>query len=157
MATISIERIDQVANQIIDLDDEKEIEVFMDDLEERQPLLTTFLLSVWEEDFNDDENELFQYLGFVVIKLGDEYPPVDESRLESVRADNQRWLEDLHGASEVETANIIEEMIHGHSQQPLLEFVRDSIDEEGEWVRLSNQGMIFFLTKVMVDCIFRND
>lgn len=153
--TISSEALEQAADWISNLDDDQEIEKLIDDFGEAQPLLFTYLLMMGEDDLNEEENELLLYLGLVIWKAFGKVETVSNQVLDEVKQKNEKILEDLHGASETETETILAQMADTTSQPAVFDFISENLEEESDWVRPANRGMILFLLNVMVDCLGR--
>ncbi|MDX2250624.1 MAG: hypothetical protein SF052_27830 [Bacteroidia bacterium] len=153
MNIISAESIENAAEWISNLEKDEDIEKLIDDFGETQPLLFTYLMMMGEEDLNEEENELLLYLGLVIWKAAGNLAPVEHSVMEAIKAKNEKYLEALHVATEAEAENVLSEMEAATSQPAIFAFVSESIDEESDWIRPANRGIMIFLLSVMIDCL----
>ncbi|MEZ4772302.1 MAG: hypothetical protein R3D00_03900 [Bacteroidia bacterium] len=152
---ISAEAIENAAEWISNLEDDDEIEKLIDDFGESQPLLFTYLMMMGEDDLNEEENELLLFLGLVIWKAFGTTKTVENNILDEVKAKNERYLESLHDASSSELETVLEEMEEVTSQPAIFAYISENLEEESDWIRPANRGIILFLLSVMIDCLSR--
>ena len=134
----------------------------IDRMSKQQPLILTYLMAIGDELFNQDERELFVFLGIVIWQLMSQgetpLPKVTEEMIDEVEESNFKMLEYLEGESEVDFMETTETMIENYNQQEVLRYVLESIMEEPEEdceIREENQGLMMIYLKTVIDCFDR--
>ena len=124
-----------------------------------QPLILGYLMAVSDELFNQDESELFVFLGIVIWHImshGDTpLPKVTEEMLEGIEESNFKMLEYLEDESETDFIETTENMLYNYNQQEVLRYVLEAIMEEPEEdseIREENQGLMMIYLKTVIDC-----
>ncbi|MEO0896158.1 MAG: hypothetical protein AAFY71_07170 [Bacteroidota bacterium] len=157
MQTIPLSRVDEITDEMFFIEDELKFEQMVDDLGARQPFVFTYLMTIGEGDFNDEEREMLLLLGVIVWRImssQEEIAPVSEDRLDQVEQLNMPLLEKLAG-DESGFAASVENMITAHNQPEVLRYVVESIvdDEEESGIREINQGILIIFIKIVIDCL----
>lgn len=157
MKLVSPKQISQTEAYLNSLEDAPSLEVLIDQLGDRQPLLFAFLMTMGEQDFNEDERELLLYLGLAIwhtleAELG-RIARVDALTIQKVQ-------EHCEGVFRAWTAKVdefdqeLESLISRHAQPHILRFVvRMVFGEEADFVRPGNRiDMVMFL-HIFLDCL----
>ncbi|WNJ21321.1 hypothetical protein [Pontibacter sp. G13] len=161
MDPVTESQVQDVELWISNLEEEAEIEGFLDEFGEQQPFAFTYLLTLAEsEDFNEDEGELLFFLGASVWKMmyqaNTQLAPIDEATLEEVKSLNLPLLEDLEAAEEGTLESLAKDWLEGYPQREILLFVVESILEEDEFaIRDRNKGVMIVFLKTLIDCLNR--
>ena len=131
-------------------------------MSKQQPLILTYLMAIGDELFNQDERELFVFLGITVWQImsnGDTpLPKVTEEMIDEVEESNFKMLEYLEGESETDFMETTENMLENYNQQEVLRYVLEALMEEPEEdceIREENQGLMMIYLKTVIDCFDR--
>jgi hypothetical protein len=129
-------------------------------MSEEQPLLLAYLMTMGEEDFNQDERELLLYVGMVVWQImkegAVELPQVDEDTLRPVEKKNLNMLDYLQSEPESDFEDTVKIIFENYNQTEVLRYVLDAIMEEtedGAHVRDENKGLMLYFLKNLIDCL----
>ena len=127
-----------------------------------QPFILAYLLAVGHDIFNQEEQELFVFLGVVIWRImsqGDTpLPKVTEEIIDEAEDANFKMLEYLEGESEADFNETTENMLTNYNQQEVLRYVLEAIMEEPEddfEIREDNKGMMMIYLKTVIDCLDR--
>ena len=66
MKPISAEQIETTAQRLDQIQDDVVMESLIDQFGDAQPVLLAYLMTIGEEDFNEDERELMLFLGMAI-------------------------------------------------------------------------------------------
>ena len=130
----------------------------MTGMSEEQPLIMVYLMSVGEEILDEDEQEsLFANGAFVwhVLRENGCTQEVTEEILNEVEGKHAELLEDLEALPPEEYVKHMNAVLSKHSQNELLNFMLDVLEEEveAEDTNDENAGMMFTILQVVVDCL----
>lgn len=124
-----------------------------------QPFILGYLMSVDEEQFNEDERELLFYLGTVVWRMMSQgHKPlqkVTEEMIFEAEDNNFRMLQYLEGEDETEFYDTTAKMLQSYNQPEVLRYVVEALmeeDEQGVNIREDNVGMMMIYLKTVIDC-----
>ncbi|MDZ7333426.1 MAG: hypothetical protein ONB31_15735 [candidate division KSB1 bacterium] len=124
-----------------------------------QPFILSYLMSVDEDQFNEDERELLFYLGTVVWRMmsqGDKpLQKVTEEMIFEAEDKNFRMLQYLEGEDENESYDTTAKMFQSYNQTEVLRYVVEALmeeDEQGVNIREDNVGMMMIYLKTIIDC-----
>jgi len=129
------------------------------DMQNEQSLLLSYLMTVGEEEFNEEERELLLYLGIVVwqiMKAGfPPPPPVSGSVLDSVERRNLAMLDYLQSEPEQDFEHTVRTIFEHYNQTEVLKYVLESImeDEGAAIVRDENKGLFLYFLKNVIDSL----
>jgi hypothetical protein len=157
MSEISLQAIEATAIRLGTLEQDEEIEALIDQLGEEQPLLLAYLIEMGEDDFDEEEQSIFLYLGTLIYEvLRNELAPLpalDEAALEAAEANNLALLEQWSDEKPEAFGHLVDTLAKGYAQGALLGYMRDVLEEEVEEkaLRPANLLPMFFFLKVMVD------
>ncbi|MCI4667005.1 MAG: hypothetical protein MRZ79_02510 [Bacteroidia bacterium] len=158
MNTIPATVVDEITEELFFLENELVFEQMVNDLGEEQPFVFTYLMTIGENDFNEEERELMLVLGVIIWKImskgKDGLPTVSEQELDKVEQSNMPLLEKLAG-DESGFVSSARNLAVGYNQPEILNYIIDSViaeEEEGE-VREINQGIMIIFLKIVIDCL----
>lgn len=158
MAEITDSQIDQFLDTIEGWEDDQEWDNAIDRMGEAQPVLFTFLMTIGEDDFNEQEQELFIWLGWTlweIMLLGNpEISLVDETRLNSIEHENLPLLEAMTEASLSEFLQELKTLTQEYPQPFLLDWIVTVVtEEESDELRPVIQPPMIVFLKIIVDCL----
>lgn len=124
-----------------------------------QPMVSTYLMAVDGDVFNEDERELLFYLGTVVWQMmaqGDApLPRVTEQALARAENANVAMLQTLAEVSDQEAHTAMARLLHEYAQPHVFKYVvgalMESAQEEG--IREENLGVMMMDLKTVIDCL----
>ncbi|MEO0471486.1 MAG: hypothetical protein AAF206_17785, partial [Bacteroidota bacterium] len=156
--TVSPEIIAQVDLWLDELENERHFERLMDELSEDQPILFAYLMTMGENDFNDDEKELMFFLGLVIwqamLKANPQLPELTEARLEKVREVNLGLLEISSEEEDVDLESSFRATLAESPQPHLLAYAIDVLfDPENGLVDDQNLGPMLSFLKIEIDAL----
>ncbi len=160
MATVSDEIIDQSTEELHNLEDE-ELRNMVYQMSEEQPNLLGFLLSMGEDELNNEEQEILLFLGVNVwnaFKKVKPLPQIPDEEIEKADKNNETMLNYLEKEGEEGLTENAEALVNGHNQAPLLKYVINAIieedmEEEEPLVSEENKGLIFLTMKSYIESI----
>ncbi|GAB4411392.1 MAG: hypothetical protein OHK0039_16550 [Bacteroidia bacterium] len=154
--SISAELIQEVVARMDALPDDESLDALVEQFADEQPFVFAFLMTMGEDDFNDDEAELFLSLGLNVWEIMKSYkgslPAISEAQLEVVEDDNRDLLDALAAESDAGFWTATEQVVADSDQPALLAYLVETIMDESFFVRPGNRASLFFFTKIIVDC-----
>lgn len=128
----------------------------------QQPLILAYLMAVGDEIFNQDERELYVFLGVVIWQIMSQgetpLPKVTEEIIDEVEESNLKMLEYLEGESEADFMKTTEKILDNYNQKEVLRYVLEAIMEEPEddcEIRDENRGIMMIYLKTVIDCFDR--
>jgi hypothetical protein len=130
----------------------------IDRISKQQPLVLAYLLATGEQLFNQDERELFLYLGVVVWQImsrgNKPLSKVTEATLDRMEENNMKMLEYLEGESEADFIEAVEKMLKNYNQQEVLKYVIEALmeDEEDFFITDESKGLMLLYLKTVIDC-----
>ncbi|MEM7372678.1 MAG: hypothetical protein AAF587_28915 [Bacteroidota bacterium] len=156
MSFISAQIVDQVADWLFHLEDEREIMSLIDQLATEQPLILAYLMAMGEGDFDQDEREILLFFGAGIWKMMSHspspLPKVSEETLDQVETTNMAMLEYLAIESEEGFFEFAQQLQSNYAQPAILGFVIESVMED-EAIQDENKGMMMIFLKVVIDCL----
>ncbi|MDX2284632.1 MAG: hypothetical protein NW241_10735 [Bacteroidia bacterium] len=136
--------------------DEDQIEELIEQYSDQQPFMFGFLLTMGEEDFSEDEQELFLYLGMVVWHaMSAHYGPlraVEEADFSEVETSNLALLESLEDQPDEAFAKVAAGILLNHNQSQLLQYLVEVLQDEQDILESENFGPMFIFLKILVEC-----
>lgn len=125
-----------------------------------QPVILAYFLAVGEEHLNEDEQQLFLYVGLVVWRMmsngESQLPRVTKKMIQEAANKNIKMLEYLNEESESGFVETVETMIENYNQPEVLQFVVEALIEEDEendsHIRNESIGMMMIYLKTVIDC-----
>ncbi len=134
---------------------------YIDELQERQPLLLGYLTHTGDGYFSQEEKELFMFLGLAIIRAfenaGVELPPVDENGILAAEKRNASMVQYLAEEPENDVLGTVFNIWQGYRQRGLLRFIIEAMveDEEEEEVMIQdeNRAFMFISLKTLIDCL----
>ncbi len=136
--------------------DDADISSLVEQMGNEQHVLFTFLLTIGDSFFNDEENELLLYLGLGIwYNFNRYYGPtssVSLEQLEEVQDQNQFWLEQWTEGSE---AAFYEELTSvDHLQPDLLHYLVEIVlDESSGEMNPDHQGLMLIYAKIVLESL----
>jgi len=159
MKQVSLDTIDKTIDWLESLEDEVEMEKMIDTFGEKQPLLLTYLMSMGEDDLNEEERELLLYLGTFFWKAfqleGLTPEEVTEDRLEELRNENLTLLEAAESGKGKDFDRVWQESIENYEQAELLGYLVETLeDEESFSLRSNNLRALQSYAKIALDSLW---
>lgn len=131
-------------------------------MQEQQPFVLVYLLTIGDDILNEDERELLLYLGMVIwqIMLQGDTPltKVTAADLDKAEEANMKMLKYLEGESEASLMDTVERMLSSYGQPEVLKYVVEALmeePEEGCLIRDKNKGIMMIYLKTVLDCFNR--
>ena len=158
MNPILTKQISPVIDWLNQIDDDEQLENLIDEMGEEQPLMLAFLMEMGEDDFNDDEQELFLFLGVAVWQVmrganNGQLAAVSESTFEASKNDNLAFIQEVESGIRQDLLTSLASQPEEYPQADLLAFVIETItEEESYWIRPKNQSMMLAFLKIVIDC-----
>ncbi len=158
MNTIPARTVDEITEELFFLDNELVFEQMVNDLGEDQPFIFTYLMTIGEGDFNDEEREMMLLLGVIIWRIMSKekatLPTVSEESLDKVEQENMPLLEQL-AEDESSFASSARELLRDYNQPEILSYVIESVVAEAEEseVREVYQGIMIIFLKIVIDCL----
>lgn len=156
MKQVSLDTIDKTIDWLESLEDELEMEKMIDTFGEKQPLLLTYLMSMGENDLQEEERELLLFLGVFFWKAFQEEglapAEVTEARLEELKHENLALLEAAESGKGKDYDRVWQESIENYEQPELLAYLVDTLeDEESYALRSTNFRAVQTYAKIALD------
>ena len=127
---------DEALDRFFLMEEDEEIDRLIDLMGEQQPFLFTFLMTIGEGDFNENEREVLLFLGITLWQIAsypDQTPPqITEEALDSVEQSNLPLLEELAADQSSSFMQQLEKMAAEHPQAAMMEYVINAVVEETE-------------------------
>lgn len=157
MHPISPEEVRAVADRIESLPDDEALEMLIDTFAEEQPFAFAYLMTMGEDDFNEEEAEFFLFTGLILWQLAKQtspaLPPVAEERLAAAATQNRPLLEALGGESDTEFWALVAESQHESRQPAVLAYLGEAVMDEVYFIRPRHRASLFFFLKVLLDSL----
>lgn len=153
MKVISEQAIEEAAAWLDESEDR--FEQTIQQLQEKQPVLLSFLFSETFEAFTQREREFFLYLTIVVYlaitRESGARPLITEEQLSKAEEHNWSLAQENQSKRFHERLDVFFE---DSPQEELLAFAEDSLsDESDEWVTKEGREALFISLKSIVDCL----
>lgn len=156
MTPISAEQIEQTEVWLSNIEEETEVESLLESLEREQPALFEYLLDMGGDDFDEDEREIFLFLGILIWKsmsLEADLLLLTAEALDEVHGQNLKMLEYLSDESESAFRQVSTQLMKDYPQPELLRCVTEWVaDPEDDSVRPENRGIMLIFLKIVIDC-----
>ncbi|MEL6632623.1 MAG: hypothetical protein AAFQ83_14285 [Bacteroidota bacterium] len=158
MERITTGPLEQALDSFFSLEEDEAINTLIDDMGEQQPFLFTFLMTMGEGDFNDDEREVLLFLGVTIWQIVsfvyDSPPQITEEALDQVEQQNLPLLEDLSSDQESTFIQEVQALAAKHPQADIMQYLVEAVMEEQEegTVREINQGILIVFLKIVLEC-----
>lgn len=160
MTVVSDEIIDQSTEELHNLEDDG-LKQMVYQMSEEQPNLLGFLLSIGEEELNNEEQEVLLFLGVNVwnaFKKVKPLPQIPDEEIDKADKNNEDMLNYLEKEGEKGLSENAESLVDGHNQAQLLRYVINAImeedmEEEEPLVSEENKGLIFLTMKSYIESI----
>jgi len=139
---------------------EYEAPLIVQQMQEEQPVALSFLISLDDMPFNQNEREIIMYLGLIVwqIMRQSERPlrKVTRNKLRRAEEANIEWLERMETAKEADFFGSIQVMLATYPEPEVLRYILEAIMEESEdpddiLVRDEYTGLAFLHLKILLD------
>ncbi|MEL6134020.1 MAG: hypothetical protein AAFR59_11715 [Bacteroidota bacterium] len=150
--------LEQALDNFFSLEEDEAINTLIDDMGEQQPFLFTFLMTIGEGDFNEDEREVLLFLGITIWQIVsfayDTPPQITEEALDNVEQLNLPLLEELSSDKESTFIQQIQEIAAEHPQPEVMQYLIEAVLEEQEegTIREINQGILIIFLKIVLEC-----
>ncbi|MCB0835518.1 MAG: hypothetical protein KDD63_15285 [Bacteroidetes bacterium] len=155
MRQLSYEAVEETFDWLSSIDDDDAIDQLIDEFGEKQPFVFSYLLAMGEEDFHDEEQEVFLYMGMLTWKVYDQHfsltKTLSEEDINQVKRSNLGLLEDMEFAKTHEREALARGEVENSVQPELLTYLIEIIEEEGDALKPGNRWLIFAFLKVLVD------
>ncbi len=153
MKVISEQAIEAVAAWLEESEDR--FEQTIQQLQEEQPALLSYLFSETFEAFTQREKEFFLYLTLVtylaITRETGEKPRVTEEQLSKAEEHNWALAQEIQAKRFHERLDVFFE---DSPQEELLAFAEDALsDESDEWVTKEGREALFISLKSIIDCL----
>ena len=156
MHPFSLQEVQAVADRLESLPDDEALEGLIDAFAEAQPFAFAYLMTMGEDDFNEEEAEFFLFTGLILWQLAQSkapnLPPVTEARLGAAADRNRPLLEALGGESDAAFWALVQESQAGSQQPAVLAYLGEAVMDEVYFVRPRHRASLFFFLKVLFDC-----
>ncbi len=129
------------------------------ELSEEQPDLLVYLMGAGDEIFNQDEREMFMYIGTAVWQMMSrgERPLVRVTEEDIFQAEDQniQMLEQMAQESPGDFMAVTSRMLSEYNQIEILRYIVEAIMEEEEdlEIREDSRGWMLICLKSVVDCL----
>lgn len=146
--------------EIIEKLSDSDLENVFDDLNQKQPSLFAYLMSI-SELYDEDVREDFFFIGFTVIYTMDginpDLNPISVEQIEKEESSNLFRFDVLEGIDEDGMYKVLSEIIEGYEQENILEFIYDEVlaEEEGGgfYFNQDDIGLMIAYLKTIADCL----
>jgi hypothetical protein len=159
MSQLSYQAIEDTFDWLSSIDDDAEIDQLIDEFGDKQPFVFSYLLAMGEDDFNEEEQEVFLYMGMLVWKVFDRNftnnASISDQDIEAVKKSNLTLIEDLEFAKNHEKEALARAEVDDSVQPELLNYLIEIINEEKDSVKPANRWSIFAFLKVLVDAFHK--
>ncbi len=158
MQSITLEQLDSALDQFYALEGDDAIDQLVDEMAEAHPLVFAFLMTMGDQDFNEDERESLLFLGVGVwyimrTVLGSEIPVVTEATLVAVRKANEPLFEATVDQENPSLEIHSQQWLAGYPQPEVLAYVVDEIQDQADEgdIRPANLVIMALFLKVVID------
>ena len=156
MNSISRDQAEAAWDYLASLTDEETVEGLIDTMAEEQPEAMAYLMSMGEDDFNEDEQELLLFLGIWMWKLltdtGILAKEMTEKTLDGVQSKNLPLLEDLTENYPGDFDRLVNLAVKDHAQPEVIRVMAEIIEEEDEEViRIKNRSDVLVYLRILLD------
>lgn len=154
MSFVSQDIIDAIVERFDD--SEAAYEQAIEQFEQTQPILLSYLFSEEFEVFTSDEREFTLMLAVIIFtavaEVREPLPQIDEAAI--ANAEEQNWAK-LEGVSARQFSERIDVFFQDYPQEELLAFVEDALadDDEDPIVTKEAREAIFITLKTVIDCL----
>ena len=146
--------------EIIEKLSDSELENVFDNLNQKQPALFSYLMSI-SELYDEDVREDFFFIGFTVIYTMDgvnpNLDPISVEQIEKAESSNLFRFDVLEGIDEDGMYKVLSEVIEDYEQDNILEFIFDEVlaEEEGGgfYFKQDDIGLMIAYLKTISDCL----
>ncbi|HMO39237.1 MAG TPA: hypothetical protein PKC76_06460 [Saprospiraceae bacterium] len=147
-----------IIDAIVERFDNAEVayEQAIEQFEQTQPILLSYLFSEEFEVFTSDEREFTLMLAVIIFtavaEVREPLPQIDETAI--ANAEEQNWAK-LEGVSARHFNERIDVFFQDYPQEELLAFVEDALadDDEDPIVTKEAREAIFITLKTVIDCL----
>ena len=157
MNRITTEQIEAKALTLDQIQDEVVMGALIDEMADAQPNLLAYLMTIGEDDFNEEERELMLFLGLLIWQcMGEagEIATFTTARMHEIQALNFPLLESLETQGKGDFTANLEKILEDYPQAELLEYIVATISEdESYWIRPGNQYIMIIFLKIIIDCL----
>lgn len=158
MKQVSLATIDKTIDWLESLESEEEMEQLIDSFGDKQPLLLAFLMSMGEDDLNEEERELLLYIGMFfwksMIEGGENPEEVTEARLDELKVTNLGLLEAAESGKGKDFDRVWLEETENYGQPELLAFLIETLEEEESFsLRSNNLRALQSYAKIALDSL----
>ncbi len=133
-------------------------------MSKEQPEILAYLLAMSEyEDFNQEETEMFLYIGIVIWQIMKQRPGgcarVREKHLEEVHRANEEVLEKMASDSAGDFVGATVSMVESYPEPEVLRYLTEALMENDEGapdrvrMRPDNLGYAFLHLKIVMDAL----
>jgi hypothetical protein len=154
---ISAESVEKAYSVICGLTEQEAYRLSFD-FQKDQPLLLAYLTVVDQAILNQEERELLFYLGAVIWKImlpeDRKLTEVNQDRLLSIEAANQKTGESLRISGSVKFAEVVKKLLQECSQPEVLRYAIAALmdeDNDENTVRDENLGIIILDLKTVIE------
>lgn len=157
---------DQVveASEFLSTLDEEQSEALVHKFSQDQPFILVYLMAVYADELDEEEQELLFYIGFTIwyaLYTNTQIPSIDEETLDAAEADNEDMLNYLSQEDETGFHQIAEVLLNDHPQHDLLRYALTVILEEEEdekhlLISEDSKSLMFIALKTIIDCFSPN-
>jgi hypothetical protein len=132
---ISMETIDEIWQNLAEMQEDEAVHI-VEQMTAEQPHLQSFLLSLDEEDFNQEEQEIIFFLGNVLWEImRQSYPQmgmVTEDTIDQAEDENMNFMESIETEDPNAMEGIIMNMLETYPEPAVLSYLLESLMEESE-------------------------
>ncbi|MEK9135820.1 MAG: hypothetical protein AAB393_01750 [Bacteroidota bacterium] len=158
---ISAETVTRVLESMSTMSD-AQAQAIVTQMGKRQPEVLAYLLATSEnEAFDQDERQVFFYIGMVIWQIMKQHPNgrdrITETQLERAEKANEDLLEKMASDSSGDFSSATQSMIENYPEPEVLRYLTQALmeDEEGNPdnppIRDENLGLAFLSLKIVLD------
>ncbi|RMG56059.1 MAG: hypothetical protein D6722_27055, partial [Bacteroidetes bacterium] len=157
MRTFSEAEVQAVVDRLEALPDDESLELLIDTFAEEQPYAFAYLMTMGEDDFNEEEAEFFLFTGLILWQMVKQevagLSPVSEDMLDASAEANRPLLEALGSESDTEFWALVERSQVESGQPAILAYLGQAVMDEAYFVRPRHRASLFFFLKVLLDSL----
>lgn len=128
-----------------------------------QPIILTYLMTVGEDVYNQEEREMMLYLGVVIWKIMSQgekpLKSISSELLDEIEEENFEHFESIENAPEIDFIDLAASFSSKCEQPEVLRYVIEALMEESETsgeIQEKNRGITMLYLKIVIDCFDRN-